>query len=105
MYVTLNTLKFCDIYKLQLLKFLHFILYDDNLIFNENLSHLLPSHTYNTRGTRINLPSVRLQIEKNFTLFKLCELLNELPEELILPQSKIKLKRDFLNYAVSQYED
>ena len=39
---------------------------NNNNIFNDYFSHLLPEHTYETRGVRINLSQVRLQIEKKF---------------------------------------
>ena len=61
-------MKLTGIYKLSLFKFYYRIVYFDknNNIFNDYFSHLLPGHNYETRGVRINIPQVRLQIEKIF---------------------------------------
>ena len=103
MYVDLNILKFNDLYKLYLLKFLHKILYGNNDYYAKYFSHLLPTHSYNTRNTRINLPSVRLVVERNFTIFQLCKLINEIPSEWLEPQSLFTLSRKFTISAISQY--
>ena len=77
MYRSLNLLQLEDIYKYSLLKFLHLVLYKNAEIFNEYFIPLLPSHRYNTRNIRINLPVVRLEAEWHFALFQSCKLLNE----------------------------
>ena len=106
MYKKLNLMKLKDIYKFSLLKFYHQIVYFDNNsnIFNDYFSHLLPGHTYETRGVRINLPQVRLQIEKNFPIFQICKLINELPEEFVLYQSSFSLKKRFKNMILMAYQ-
>ena len=105
MYKQLNLLKFSDIYKFLLLKFFHltFNRSSDHSSFIEHFLPLLPVHNYSTRNSRINLPYVRLNIEKNFVIFQVCKLINELPEELLLPQSKALLKKNFHNFAINQY--
>ena len=103
MYKSLNLLKFEDIYKYFLLKFVHLVLYGKNDMFDKHLLPLMPRHRYNTRNSRINLPDVRLQIEKQSTVFQMCKLINELPNYLLTPQSKCSLKRQFKNYAISYY--
>ena len=103
MYKSLNFLKFEDVYKYFLLMFLQFVISKNEDLFNSILRPLIPQHHYGTRGTRINLPVVRLQIEKQFTVFQMCKLLNELPEYVIDGQSRQSLKYRFKNYAVSQY--
>ena len=95
MYKSLNLLKFEDIYKYFLLRFLHFIMYKDYDLFETYLRPLLPQHGYMTRNIRINLPSVRLQIEKQSVIFQMCKLMNELPQHLIDPQSLYSLKINF----------
>ena len=103
MYKTLNLLKFQDIYKYFLLKFIHFILYRDNEMFVKYLMPLMPNHRYNTRNNRINLPNVRLQVEKQSTVFQMCRLINELPDYLLDPQSQCSLKNKFKNFVIHNY--
>ena len=76
---------------------------DNPIFFNEYYAPLLPSHSYSTRRVRMNLPSVRLEIEKQSTLFQTCKLLNELPPELLEPQSKGTLKSKFKSMVIAQY--
>ena len=103
MYKSLNLLKYEDIYKYFLLNFMHLALYRNNEMFRRYLMPLLPQHRYGTRNTRINLPAVRLQIEKQSTMFQMCKLFNELPENLIEQQSHQSLKRRFKEYVISKY--
>ena len=104
MYKKLDLLKFKDIYKFTLLKFFHKIVYTNNdNTFNDYFSHLLPTHNYETRGVKINLPQVRLDAEKNFTIFQICQLINELPDEFLLDQSNSNLKRAFKNMVLMTY--
>ena len=103
MYKSLDLLKFEDIYKYFLLNFMHFVMYKNNDMFNNYIMPLLPQHNYVTRNTRINLPNVRLQIEKQATIFQMCKLFNELPEHLIDPQSHQPLKSKFKRYVISHY--
>ena len=103
MYKSMNLLQFDDIYKYLLLKFLHLVLYKNIELFNEYYVPLLPTHAYNTRKRRINLPAVRLEVERNFTIFQSCKLLNELSDELLEPQSDHSLKVRYRRLALSQY--
>ena len=103
MYKSLNFLKFRDIHKFELIKFLHKILYKNHSIFHKYFSYLLPTHSYLTRNTRINLPQVRLDVGKRFTIYKVCVLMNEIPVELINPQTKYNLKKTFFSNVISQY--
>ena len=103
MYKSLSLLQFDDIYKYLLLRFLHSILYKNAELYNEYYVRLLPTHRYNTRNIRINLPAVRLEVERNSTLFQSCKLLNELSDELLEPQSVYSLKVKYKRFALSQY--
>ena len=103
MYKSLNLLKFDDIYKYFILKFLHHVFYKNVDLFNKYYKHLLPAHTYETRNTKINLPIVRLEIEKHFTIFQSCKLLNDLPNYLLEPQSDFSLKIKFRRFIISKY--
>ena len=64
---SLYVLKFDDIYKYFLLKFLHFVFYERFDLFIIHFKDLLPSQNYDTRNNRINLPYVRTDVEKSFT--------------------------------------
>ena len=104
MYKTLKLLKFDDIYKFFLLKFIHYALYQNCDIFRIYFSHLLPAHNYRTRGSNINLPSVRLEVEKQATIFQCCKVINEVPHHLLEPQSPGMLKKRYNNWVLSKYE-
>ena len=103
MYKTLKLLKFEDIYRYFLLKFLHFSFYNNNEIFRKHFLPLMPRHTYSTRNTKINLPTVRLEIEKQFTIFQCCKLLNDIPEELIVQQTDTSLKNRYKSWVLCKY--
>ena len=103
LYIELNVLKFQDIHKYFLLKFIHFCLYRRYDVFLDYFSDLLPIHNYSTRNIRINLPEVRLDIEKHFALFRSCELINEIDESFLVDQSPISLKRSFKAMCIEKY--
>ena len=103
MYKELNLLKFHDVYRYFLLRFVHFMFFNRIDIFLDNFSKFLPSNSHNTRNSRINLPPVRRDIGKRFTIFKCCELIRNLPEDLLKPQSIASLKRKFKQMAIATY--
>ena len=103
MYKSLNLLKFDDIYRYVLLKFLHHVFYKNTELFDAYYAPLLPFHSYSTRNRRINLPAVRLEVERHSTIFQSCKLMNELPEYLLIPQSDCSLKVRFKRLVLSQY--
>ena len=103
LYINLNVLKLQDIYKYFLLKFVHFCFYRRFDIFLEYFSNLLPIHNYNTRNIKINLPIVRLDIEKQFVLYKSCELINEIDDSFLIEQSSIRLKKSFKAKCIESY--
>ena len=100
----IGNLKFSDIHRYFLLKFVHHILYADSKIFNDHFINFLPSHQYLTRNNRINLPPNRLDIERQFTIYQVCKLINEIDEGFLLPQSKHKLKNEFKKSCLLSYE-
>ena len=104
MYKSLKLLKFDDIYKFFLLKFVHYAYYQNCDIFRIYFSHLLPTHNYCTRGNNINLPSVRLEVEKQGTIFQCCKVINEVPHYLLEPQSPGMLKKRYKSWVISKYE-
>ena len=103
MYKKLNLLKFDDIYDFFLLKFIHFVLYKDRRIFDNYFNDLLPIHNYETRNIRINLPQIRLDIEKRGTIFQVCRLFNTIHPPLLVQQSGYKLKKTFKEICLSRY--
>ena len=103
MYKSVSFLKFKDIFNYFLLKFLHNCLYKDFGIFNDYFSQYLPQHTYLTRNRRINLPQIRLEIERQSTVFQTCKLFDELPQEFLEPQSWQSLKKKFKESVLNSY--
>ena len=101
MYKILNLFNFNEAYKFSLLSFIHFLIYERNELFLTYFGPLLPHHSYNTRDVRMVLPPAPLDIVKNFTVFKVCQMLNSLPANLFDPQSKRMLKGNFRAYLDS----
>ena len=103
MYRTLNLLKFDDIYRYFLLRFINDAQYKNIVFYEKYFAPLVPAHRYETRGVKINLPDARLDAEKHGTIFNCCKLINELDESFFVPQSKQKLKKDFKKYCIQRY--
>ena len=103
MYKQLKILKFRDIHRYFLLKFFHFIHFERFDIFIKHFEPLLPQNNYAMRSSRINLPYARTDAVKHFTIFQVCKLIRELPEQMLQPQSYFVLKKNFKEYALSLY--
>ena len=103
MYRILGILKFEDVHKYFILRFIHTCFYENTRLFEEYFSHLLPDHNYETRNKRINLPAARLDIEKQATIFQCCKLINDIDECFLFPQSKQILKNGFRRHCLSKY--
>ena len=101
MYKQLGFLKFKDIYRFYILRFIHFILYDRFDIFIKFFTCCLPSNNYDTRNNRINLPYARTEVGKKFTIYQTCLLMRELPEYLIVPQAPVTLKKRFKDLCLT----
>ena len=85
------------IYKLFLLKLVHFCLYQRPDVFQEHFFHSMPNDRYPTRNNKIKLPQIRLNIEKQSTIFNCCKVINELENEFFEFQNKTTLnKRQWL---------
>ena len=103
MYKVNSLLKFRDLVKFSLLRFLHNIMYINPVFFHSYFSKYLPQHNYGTRNNRINLPPIRLRIEKQLLMFQLCQMINNLPELFLQSQSKRVLRNNFLYYTLIMY--
>ena len=104
MFKSLKLLKLGDIYKFFCFRFIHSLLYGNKMHkFTEHFSHLLPDHTYNTRGIKINLPVIHINIIKTLPLYNCIKLINNSPSFLIEPQSCITLKKRFKEYVIQSY--
>ena len=103
MYKQLEILKFEDIYKLCLLKFFHFLRNDKFNMFLKYFGTLFPDHSYNTRNNTINLPYARTDVEKRFTIFKCCEIVKDVPADLLRPQSISSLNKKFKKMILASY--
>ena len=105
MYKELKLLKFSEIYDYFLLKFIHFCIYEGGFnFFQRYFSSLLPNHNYETRNIHINFPVIKLELEKSMPIYNFVSLFNRIPNELLLPQSKLTLKRKYRKYALERYE-
>ena len=104
MYKQLNLLKLNEIYEYFMIKFIHSCIYGNNYnIFEEHFSDLLPHHTYQMRESKMNLPVIRLQLEKFMTKYNFIRLINKLPEEFLIPQSSQRLKFNYKKHALQKY--
>ncbi len=96
-------LKLDDMYKFQLLKFMNRALFHDERLFNTAFASLVPLHSHDTRGMHFNLPPVRLEIERNGTVFNCVKYFNELPEDFKVDCSKFSLKTKFRDFILTRY--
>ena len=103
LYKTLDILNYDDTYKLFLLKFIHFCLYQRPDIFQEHFSGLMPNDRYPTRNNKINLPQVRRDNEKQSTIFNCCNVINELDTEFLEFQNKKTLNKRFKLKCINSY--
>ena len=61
---------------------------------------------FRSRNTRaLNLPSARLDIEKQSTIFNCCKLINSVGEDLLDQQSKQSLKKLFQKRCLDMYRE
>ena len=77
MYFKLGILKFEDVCNYFLLSFLRKAFYKDHLILEKYFNNFIPSHDHQTRGFRLILPRIRLDMERNFTVFSAIEAFNK----------------------------
>ena len=96
-------LKFDDVYDFFLLRFVHFVMYEKPQLFEDVFSPYLQRNNYQMRRNTINLPVVRTNIEKQFTIFQVCRLMREITPNFLSPQSNYVLKKNFKQYALSRY--
>jgi hypothetical protein len=96
-------LKLDDMYKFKLLQFMNRALFHDQRLFESFFAPLVPQHFHDTRGVRLNLPPVRLEIEKNGTVFNCVKHFNELPDDFRINCSQSILKTKFRDFILAQY--
>lgn len=104
LYKTLNVLKFDDVYLTNMILFIHSILYGQNSnLFYDFIGRHLPQHRYGTRNSRLNIPSIRLKIEKQSTFYNTIKIFNDMPPEFLEPQSRHSLKKKCKVLALQNY--
>ena len=104
MYVRFSLLKYDDVYKYFLLKFYHECRFGAHVeIYRNYFLPLLPASNHNTRSSKYNLPVVRLEVEKQATIFQCIKVINAMPEELLRPQSMISLKNKYRKLTLNRY--
>ena len=101
-YSKLNLLKFEDLYKYLLLKFIHSYGHQFN-IFENFLAECLSVHSYSTRNCKLHIPLVTMENGKHMTFYKFIVLFNEVPIDCLLPQSSSKLKKYFRLSCMNKY--
>ena len=85
-YRKFNLLKFKDLYKYFLLKFIHSCLYDHQFnIFKDYFVERLRVHSCSTRILKLQFLLVKLENEKQMTFHKFIVLSNEVPIDYLLP--------------------
>ena len=60
------------------IEFFRYILYENYDVFESHFAQFIHLYNYRTRNIRNNLPQVLLEIEKYFTISKVCKLYNEI---------------------------
>ena len=104
LYKTLNVLKFDDVYLTNMILFIHSILYGQNSnLFYDFIGRHLPQRRYGTRNSRLNIPSIRLKIEKQSTFYNTIKIFNDMPPEFLEPQSRHSLKKKCKVLALQNY--
>lgn len=105
MYIRLKLLKFDDVYLYFLIKFLRkALLYDESLLdkyFNDHF----PTHSYTTRGNKINIPHIRTEIERHSPIYQAIVMYNTLPPVLFENMSDFKFKKIFKEYCFNKYRN
>ena len=61
-------------------------------LFEEFYEPHLSLQNYHTRNSHFNLPPVRLEVERNFTIFQTIKCFNVAPAQLCVPMSDYALK-------------
>ena len=104
LYSDLKLLQLDDLYKLQLLKFLHSIIYGPNShLFNKLILPYFPSHNYDTREFRLNLPRARLDVERQSVAYNLLVIFNEYSTIYSEPISLACLTNKFKKQILQSY--
>ena len=75
----MSVLKLHDLYNYDLLKYIRFAMNDRPKLFEELYEPHLSLQNYYTRNSRFNLPPVKLDVERNFTIFQSIKCFNVAP--------------------------
>lgn len=103
MYISLRLFKFDDICNYFLTKFLRKALYEDFNLLEKYFIQLLPNHDYPNRQQKLILPAVRLEVERNSTIFQCISHFNSLPAYLKEPMSDFRFKKEYKGYIMEKY--
>jgi hypothetical protein len=103
MYRRLEILQYEDVYRYFLLKFIRDAMYGNSDFFDNIYGNLVPNHSYGTRSTRLNVPQVRLDIEKQSTVYQSVAVFNSAPESLLEPSSSHSFKNRYKKAVLDGY--
>jgi hypothetical protein len=90
-------------YKFKLLQFMNRALFHDQRLFESFFAPLVPHHFHDTRGVRLKLPPVLLEIEINGPVLNCVKHFIELPDDFRINCSKSILKTKFRAHILAQY--
>ena len=64
---------------------------------------LLPANIHDTRSNCINLSPIRTETEKRFTIYECCKLIREVPDDSLLSQTSMSLKKKYHLITLENY--
>ena len=103
MYVDLELMQLRDIYRFHILKFVRRALYNNECDYDRYIRPFVPVHDYPTRVQRYTVPAIRLETERHLLKYRLIDLLNVIPENLLSPMSVFTLKHSYKEYVLDCY--
>ena len=103
MYKNLGLLKFSDVYKYFMLKFLHVVLYENRKLYDSYFAQYLPSHNYVTRNCSFNIPRLRTEIERLSIVYQCILLSREIPRPFLDNMNKYTMREKFYEYILDRY--
>ena len=99
MYSKLRLLRFEHVYEYFIIKFFRFALYEDIDLFNKLYAPLLPTHQYATCNNRLNLPPVRVDVQRRSVVFQSVVA----ARGLLAPISKLTFKNNYKKMILTSY--
>ena len=90
-------------YNYNLPKFIRFTMNDRPRLFEEFYEPHLSLQNDHTRNSGFNLPPVRLDVERNITIFQSLKCFNVAPAQLCVPMSDYVFKMNYKKIVLQSY--